>query len=85
MKRTVILAALCFMGASSLLAQTKKIAHRSHSGKNSTLIFTTEDNFGLPASAKKKDTVIVKSDSVRVKKVYRKKKKTVVKNTAVKK
>lgn len=71
-------------------AQTKKIAHRSHSGKNSTLILTTDDNFGLPPSykyqqpniiVKKKDNIIKKSDSaikkdnsISTKKKYKKRK-----------
>jgi len=31
------------------MAQTKKIAHRSHSGQDMTLNYDGDDNFGLPA------------------------------------
>ena len=71
MKKALLLGVL-FTASVNVFSQTKKIAHRSHSGKNSTLILTTEDNFGLPA--KKKNTVVVKKDTVNTKKVIRKKK-----------
>lgn len=75
MKKIFALCILFFIGASAF-CQTKRIAHRSHSGKNRTLILTTGDNFGLPEHAKRKDTIVVKrTDSVKIKKVYKKRKK----------
>ena len=61
----IILLAFCITGFS----QTKKIAHRSHSGKNATLIMNDDDNFGLPPTIKdtakkvplKKDTAVVQN------------------------
>ena len=73
MKKALLLGVL-FTASVNVFSQTKKIAHRSHSGKNSTLILTTEDNFGLPNNAKKKNTVVVKKDTVIRKKIIRKKK-----------
>ncbi len=80
MKKLLVLGIL-FTLSFNAFSQTKKIAHRSHSGKNSTLILTTEDNFGLPEHVKK-DTVAKKVTVVKKKKVYRKKKK--VNHTAIK-
>ena len=78
MKKALLLGVL-FAVSVNVFCQTKKIAHRSHSGKNNTLILTTEDNFGLPSNAKKKDTVVVKKDTIVKKKPIRKKKKIVKK------
>lgn len=65
----------------NLSAQTKKIAHRSHSGSKNMLLMTTEDNFGLPA--KPKDTA-VKKPAPAVTKKKTKHKKTVKKIAVVK-
>jgi hypothetical protein len=47
MKKTILSFAL-FISLTSLSAQTKKIAHRSHSGKNETFrLKSSGDNFGL--------------------------------------
>ena len=74
MKRTFILVLLSVIAVSAF-SQTKRIAHRSHSGKDHTLILSTEDNFGGPATPPKKDTVVVKkTEPVKVKKVIHKKK-----------
>ena len=35
-------------------SQTKRIAHRSHSGKNNEFSINGEDNFGLPPAKKTK-------------------------------
>lgn len=80
MKRSI--AILLFLAACSLqlAAQTKKIAHRSHSGSNHTLVMTTSDNFGLPS--KPKDTAVKKTPPVVTKKA--KHKRTIRKTAAVK-
>ncbi|MBK6903604.1 MAG: hypothetical protein IPH04_12585 [Saprospirales bacterium] len=45
----VALLLLFFLAASSpAFSQTKRIAHRSHSGQDHTLRFGGADNFGLP-------------------------------------
>lgn len=54
MKKTALFLLLAFFSL-ALQAQTKRIAHRSHSGKNHTLLMNTGDNFGLPP--KSRDTV----------------------------
>jgi hypothetical protein len=54
--KKILLLALIISVSSPLFAQTKRIAHRSHSGKNSTLVMTTGDNFGLPEHKKKDST-----------------------------
>jgi hypothetical protein len=59
MKKIALLITLIAISSHGF-SQTKKIAHRSHSGKDRTLILTTEDNFGGPATPVKKDTVVVK-------------------------
>ena len=61
MKKIGIFCLIAFASFNAF-SQTKKIAHRSHSGKDNTLILTTEDNFGIPVYTKK-DTVTVKKDS----------------------
>lgn len=78
--KKIFLFGVLFTASFNVFSQTKKIAHRSHSGKNSTLILTTEDNFGIPTSAKKKDTVVIKKDTIiTTKKPIRKKKKIIKK------
>ena len=65
MQKIVIVCFIIFTSLASS-AQTKKIAHRSHSGKDNTLILNTSDNFGNPYPIKK-DTVIVKKDTATTK------------------
>jgi hypothetical protein len=51
MKNRALLAALLGLGSISIaVAQTKLIAHRSHSGAENSINFMTADNFGLPDS-----------------------------------
>jgi len=76
MKKIFLLGIVAFISCAAF-AQTKKIAHRSHSGKNSTLVMTTGDNFGIPVPSRK-DTVVIKKDTTiktPAKKYSRKKKK----------
>jgi len=54
--KKILLFALVLSLSFHLQAQTKRIAHRSHSGKNSTLVMNTGDNFGLPEHKKKDST-----------------------------
>ena len=51
--KKILLFVLIISVSPRLFAQTKRIAHRSHSGKNSTLVMTTGDNFGLPEHKRK--------------------------------
>jgi len=54
--------------AATTFAQTKKIAHRSHSGKASTFTIDGADNFGLTPEMKRKEMERkAKADSVRMK------------------
>jgi hypothetical protein len=41
------------LGSIVSFSQTKRIAHRSHSGKNNTIFFSSTGNFGLPEEHKK--------------------------------
>ena len=54
MKKLTLLLAAAIAFGSSAFAQTKKIAHRSHSGKNSSFTVSEEGNFGLPSDYKSK-------------------------------
>jgi hypothetical protein len=47
MNASLIIAAVLLFAATCASAQTKIIAHRSHSGADATLTFAGEDNFGL--------------------------------------
>lgn len=49
--------------ALSASAQTKKIAHRSHSGKSATFNINGEDNFGGPGPSAHKPKVITDSNT----------------------
>lgn len=40
---------LCFAVSTAAFCQTKRIAHKSHSGKANTFSRYSENNFGLPA------------------------------------
>ena len=72
MKKIPVLLLLVIGCSTGLQAQTKRIAHRSHSGSNHTLVMTTEDNFGLPS--KPKDTAVKKpAPAVNRKKIKHKK------------
>lgn len=42
-----LIALLLLVGATGLSAQTKRIAHRSHSGAENTMTLICQDNFGL--------------------------------------
>lgn len=42
-----LIALLLLVGATGLSAQTKRIAHRSHSGADNTMTLICQDNFGL--------------------------------------
>jgi hypothetical protein len=46
MKRSLVVLLVCFASLSFAVAQTKLIAHRSHSGEGASKL-NTEDNFGL--------------------------------------
>ncbi len=52
MKNLLALVAFGALFSSTAFSQTKKIAHRSHSGKNSTFNIKEEGNFGLPSNYK---------------------------------
>jgi hypothetical protein len=57
MKRISILACIVFLSQASD-AQTKKIAHRSHSGTNKTFTAKGESNFGAtPEMIKRSDSL----------------------------
>ena len=51
MKNLIALVAFGALFNSAAFSQTKKIAHRSHSGKNTTFKIDGEDNFGLPSNS----------------------------------
>lgn len=55
--------------SATTFAQTKKIAHRSHSGKAATFTIDGRDNFGLGEEQKKQMEMArkAKSDSIRMK------------------
>lgn len=56
MKNISLLLIILFSFAMNGFSQTKKISHRSHSGKDATLIMDDEDNFGLPPAKKNAKT-----------------------------
>jgi len=56
MKKIIVFVAFATALGSTAFAQTKKIAHRSHSGKNSVFTVEGEGNFGLPTDYKAKST-----------------------------
>ena len=75
--------------SSAAFSQTKRIAHRSHSGSNSSFTIQAPDNFGetpemIEAARKKKEQEKMKADSIakraiadsiaRIPKYYKKKK-----------
>ena len=70
MKKIITVGMIAFLAVNAQ-AQTKKIAHRSHSGKNTTLIMTTNDNFGLPKE-RKADTAKAPAPTVKKKTTKRK-------------
>ncbi len=66
MKRIFLLFALAGLSTAGF-SQTKKIAHRSHSGKNSSFTINSIDNFGttpeMEEAKKKRALEIAKADS----------------------
>ena len=60
MKKTAALLIILAFSFNSY-AQTEKIAHRSHSGKDKTFRITGNDNWGIPSTVNKKPA---KPDSV---------------------
>ena len=50
MKKLLFLIVLSAGWTTTILAQTKKVAYRSHSGTNGRYINDEDDNFGLPPS-----------------------------------
>jgi hypothetical protein len=52
MKQLTLLIA-CMLASILVFSQTKRIAHRSHSGKDHTFTLFGPDNFGLPAEKEK--------------------------------
>jgi hypothetical protein len=50
MKKTLLSVSVFLIAISFAIAQTKMIAHRSHSGGDGSLTFNTDDNFGIPSS-----------------------------------
>jgi len=60
MKKVVLV--LLLSGAVQVFGQTKKIAHRSHSGSDASFDMDSEDNFGLYPAYKKqeKDSTVKK-------------------------
>lgn len=52
MNKLIVCTALASLFTLTGFSQTKKIAHRSHSGKNPTFNVKEEGNFGLPTNYK---------------------------------
>ena len=71
MKRLLLLFVLAGFSTAGF-SQTKMIAHRSHSGSNSTFTLAGPDNFGetpeMAAARKKKELERAKADSAAAKK-----------------
>lgn len=65
MKKSLITFAVILFISVSSFAQTKLIAHRSHSGSNATFSAAGLDNFGLPPGKVEKDSSKNKVDSVK--------------------
>ena len=62
MKRIIVLTSCILLASVFVSAQTKLIAHRSHSGKNKTFSIYSPGNFGLPPA---KDTVKTQKDTLK--------------------
>lgn len=63
--KKVFLCIILVAVSSAGFSQTKKIAHRSHSGKNNTFSITGPDNFGeTPEMARKRKAEKAKADSL---------------------
>ncbi len=79
MKKAVVLLAVVLCSGTLAMAQTKRIAHRSHSGTGTFTITNSNDNFGVvrkvpPAPPKTDSNAIVKKKVVvhpKVKKTLR--------------
>src|SRR5438046_914806 len=70
MKKLSLVIMLVLAATLVTFSQTKKIAHRSHSGKNSLLKFDGADNFGViyePEKMKKREEERRKADSIAMK------------------
>ncbi len=75
MNKILVLLTLTFGSTTMAAAQTKRIAHLSHSGTGTFVITNSKDNFGIPSPDKRKtppqaDTIAKKKPAVhyRVKK-----------------
>ena len=68
MKKLLFVTCACTVAVFTISAQTKKIAHRSHSGSNHTFNMEEEDDFGAPPKNYKlkirKDSTQSASDSI---------------------
>ena len=67
--KIILLLVILLAFATTGSAQTKKIAHRSHSGKESSFTIFSADNFGetpemMEAARKKKEAEKMKADSI---------------------
>ncbi|HEX2628435.1 MAG TPA: hypothetical protein VHM26_05480 [Chitinophagaceae bacterium] len=52
--KPVFLLLVCIAFSAACFSQTKRIAHRSHSGSNASFTLSGEGNFGLPSEAEMK-------------------------------
>ena len=52
--KPVLLIVVCIALSTACFSQTKRIAHRSHSGSNASFTLNGEGNFGLPSEAEMK-------------------------------
>ena len=52
--KPVFLFLVCIAFSAACFSQTKRIAHRSHSGSNASFTLSGEGNFGLPSEAEMK-------------------------------
>ena len=78
MRRSLILTIAATLLSVALFAQTKKIAHKSHSGSKKSFTVNGQGNFGVIANhpehrtAKKPDTAKVKVDTLKNKPAVKK-------------
>lgn len=63
MKKLILVFIVVSAFTLNVSAQTKKIAHRSHSGKNRSFTINGEDNFGGPGPSAHKPKVITDSNT----------------------
>lgn len=63
MKKLTLVFTVIAAFALNASAQTKKIAHRSHSGKNTSFTINGEDNFGGPGPSSTKAKVVTDSNT----------------------